>query len=370
MMRAKEVHSKILGFIENEDIKNIIEWSIKVCRNLFIVMIVILLGFICIPSFEWGWIDRNTMISSVSTLIGGLFGLIAGVIGIVATYGAFYIGVKTEKKKTDDEKSDQTKFELSVLQKLLEHTLDETSMLASIIVDKYVEFYEKHEIVEILYYRCYENDLVFERMLEELISEKSVKANRNLARKFIIFIEGEFHSNNEFYSRIKAIGAKDLADLYYDIQSVFSEYGDFKRLVYTGDWDKYMLHLKGHERYKYTAIKDIINWMTFLTSNNLEEDNKRVNNLEDNKVILESNVPEKGWISTYGIDSEIKDIKRNQITTIMKFIGYRNNVIDVLEEMFDDYEIENDILSSDDEIINNINYKDWLKKMNLDKDEE
>ena len=366
MIKTKDVRRKILNFIENEDIKDIIEWAIKICKHIFFVMVIILLGFIFMPSIKGGWLDRNTMISSVSTLISGLFGLIAGIIGIVATYGAFYIGVKTEKEKVEKEKEEQVKFELSVLQKLLEHTLDETSMLASIIVDTYVKFYKKHDILEILHYRCYENDLVFERMLEELIIEDSLIQYRNIAKDYIKLIKGKFKSNDEFFSKIKAIGPKHLTDLYYDIQSEFSKYGDFKKLVYTGDWDKYMLHLKGHEKYTYTAIKDIINWMTFLTNNSLEEDNKRVNNLEDNRVILESNIPEKGWINTAGVDLEIKDIKLNQITTIMKFIEYRNNVIDVLETMFDGYEIENDILSSDEEIKNTINYEEWAKKMNLD----
>lgn len=370
MMKTKDVHSKILGLIDNKDIRDIIEWAINICKYIFLVMVLILLGFMIIPSAKWGWLDRNTMISSVSTLIGGLFGLIAGIIGIVATYGAFYIGVKTEKEKVEKEKSEQREFELSVLQKLLEHTLDETSMLASSIVEDYVEFYKKHGIIEILHYRCYENDLVFERMLEEVSITKSVTVNRRVARELIIAVEGEFSSNSRLYSNIKRIQKKDYMDLYYEIQSSYSKYGDFKKLVYTGDWDKYMLHLKSNKAYKYTYIKDIINWMTFLTSNNLENYSERICRLQDNKLMMESNRNNNAFVNTTKIDEEIKDVKLEQIYSIMKFIEYRNNVIEVLEKLFDDYEVENDILSSDEEIINKINYKDWLKKRNLDKEEE
>lgn len=371
MIKTKNVHSKILGFIENKDIKDIIEWAIRVCRNLFIVMIIILLGFICIPSANWGWLDRNTMISSVSTLIGGLFGLIAGVIGIVATYGAFYIGVKTEKEKIEKEKSDQRDFELSVLQKLLEHTLDETSMLASIIVDTYVEFYKKHDIIEILHYRCYENDLVFERMLEEISIHKSVTVNREIARGLIESVEGKLSREDELYSNVLKIKKEDYMDLYYEIQRIYSEYGDFRRLVYTGDWDKYILQLKDHEGYKFTDIKDIINWMTFLTSDTLGNYTERILRLEDNKLMIESTRNNNTFVNTTKISQEIRNIKQSQVTTIMKFIEYRNNVIDVLETMFDNYEVENDILSSDEEIRHKINYKEWEKekKMNLDENE-
>lgn len=369
MIRAKDVHSKILGLIDNKDIKDIIEWAIKICKYIFFVMIIILLGFIFIPSVKVGWLDRNTMISSVSTLIGGLFGLIAGIIGIVATYGAFYIGVKTEKEKVEKEKSEQREFELSVLQKLLEHTLDETSMLASIIVDEYVEFYKKYGIIEILHYRCYENDLVFERMLEEVSVDESVTVNRRIARELIMAVEGEFSAKSKLYSNIKKIWKRNYMDLYYEIQSSYSKYGDFKKLVYTGDWDKYMLHLKSSKEYTYTDIKNIINWMTFLTSDNLENYNERILRLQDNKLMIESNRNNNTFVNITKIDKEIEDIKLEQIYNIVKFIEYRNNVIDVLEKLFDDYEVENDIIPSDEEIKNKINYKGWLKKRNLDKKE-
>lgn len=375
MMKTKDVHSKILGFIDNKDIKDIIEWAINICKYIFLVMVIILLGFMFIPSAKWGWLDRNTMISSVSTLIGGLFGLIAGIIGIVSTYGAFYIGVKTEKEQVDKEKKEQVKFELSVLQKLLEHTLDETSLVASVLVETYVEFYKEHKIEQILYYRCYSCELVFEWMIEEILTEDRIKSNiiraKNYYKEFSTeeFKSTEKFKSSELYKNVINIDDEKLFSLYYKIQEHFNEHSNFKRLVYTDEWSKYMLHLKYCEKYNNTCIKDIINWITFLQVNRLEEDRNRIHKLEEDIALLRGNPSMDVLFKIHVLEEEIIHIKQGQLTTIMKFIEYRNNIIDVLETMFDDYEVENDILSSDEEIKHMINYKEWEKKMKLDENE-
>lgn len=441
MRRLKRLYSKILEQIENDDIEEIVKDGISIVKSIFIILIIVLLVFILGPSFDSGWLDRGVMISSISTLIGGFFGLVAGIVGIVGTYGAFYLGVKEERKKENDKKSDLKNFELKLLQKLLEHTLEETNLLSSIIIDEYINFYKDKGCIEILQYRCYQNNIVFEIMLEEIIAEGTIegltdeqlikeskkaglteeqlikaglikeesKENKNtkdidellfssfkeekltdeelkvktfindlkrggnrvthirqMARSYLRLQGISPFKENELYKNVNKIYGDDLNKLYYRIQKLFSENYNLKSLVYTNDWHKYMMNLRENKNYNYTSIKDIINWITFLQNNDIENDINRINKIEDEIASIESqSAGSNNFYGTKTMERDIEKIKKNQVVKIMKFIEYRDNVIDVLENLFTNYEIEHEIVSSKDYIYDEVDFEKWKSNLKI-----
>lgn len=118
---------RIKKAIDRINIKRIV----KICIVIFFILMSILLCFVFIPQFKWEWLDRNYMISSTCTLIGGFFGLIGALIGVVGTYGAFYLEVEEEKRK---------KLEYNKL--MLFNLLDYTILKTKSIYDELLEYYK------------------------------------------------------------------------------------------------------------------------------------------------------------------------------------------------------------------------------------
>lgn len=236
----KNLYNRILDIITDNDIKEIIKGAINICKNIFIILIIILLCFIFVPSFEWGWLDRNTMISSISTLIGGGFGLIAGIIGIMATYGAFYLGVRKEKEKEFNHKKE-------MLFNLLDHTITKTHGL----YNKLDEFYNTS-------IKCALKEGVdLESKLSKYVKVRNDKIYLDIDEDAKYIFEAKDYKEPEILQLINGL------DVYFNENILRSE--NLSILVYDDNWPSYLECLK--ELRKYGANRDmqrIINWITFL----------------------------------------------------------------------------------------------------------
>lgn len=126
--RVNSLYNKITQLIDNDNIKKMID---IVSILTLVIITIVLIGLelsIFLPSFEWGWLDRNTLITTFATILGGVFGLLGAAIGIIATYGAFYLGVHKEKEKEEKHKK-------IMLFNLLECTIDKTFCIVKKLSD-------------------------------------------------------------------------------------------------------------------------------------------------------------------------------------------------------------------------------------------
>lgn len=347
MKRLKRLYNKILEQIENEDIKTIVKDSIVVVRNIFIVLIIILLGFILIPSFEWGWLDRGDMISSISTLIGGFFGLISGIVGIVGTYGAFYLSRKEQQEKENLQKKE----ELKKLQQQLESTIEHTDILAKSIIDKYIEFYESKNMMEVLYKRIYDKQIVFEYMIEELLLPCIVQENKDRIEELSKLLEENDEDPslaNLTSAYVANVKESEYKALYKDINKIFNEHYNFKSLMFLSDWNRYILHLEDKKEYKISYSQGLLNWFLYLDSNDIES---KVKSIEEVNI---TRITRDGLI-------KLNNLKVSQITQIMNFIEYRDVAVEVLENLFDVEHLECDLQPSDEYLIEKSGYNEWLE---------
>ncbi|TQX00181.1 hypothetical protein D1N59_19215, partial [Clostridioides difficile] len=81
----------------NEIIRDFLKKFLVITISILIFLLLLLFIFIFFPSFKSGFLDRNIMISSIATILGGYLGFVGASIGIIGTYGAFYLGINKEK---------------------------------------------------------------------------------------------------------------------------------------------------------------------------------------------------------------------------------------------------------------------------------
>lgn len=91
------LYNKVTRLIQDEDIKKMIDTLSTLTLSILSILLILLVLSTFIPSIAWGWLDRNTLITTVATIIGGFFGFIGSAIGIIGTYGGFYLGEKKAK---------------------------------------------------------------------------------------------------------------------------------------------------------------------------------------------------------------------------------------------------------------------------------
>lgn len=309
---------------------------------------------------------KMLIIITITFIIGIIIGIridkgddvlsfIGAILGVLGTYGAFYLGENKERKKEKKEKENIIEFELELLQNLLEFTIQETSILSECMVDKYIEFYNDQMIIDVLYKRCYDENVVFEYMLEELLSKNIVEQDK----KRILGLIKQFDKKDIDSSTLvltvaylDKLSENNYKGLYCDINKLFCENYNFNRLVYTDDWSKYILHLKDKKNYKISYIKDILNWFTYLKNDNIYT---IVNQIKE----LESQVSKDDVINNM---YKIEMIRKLQLNQMMEFIKYRDGAIDILRDLFKVDYVEWDIKQSFEYFKERINYESWIKE--------
>lgn len=124
------LYDKVTKLIDNKNVKKMIN-TLTIFTVIVLTILLILLELsIVLPSFNWEVVDRNTLITSIATIIGGFFGFIGAAIGVIGTYGAFYLGVKKEQEK-------EIKLSYQLIYYILKNSLVKTEKLTKNIVDSY-----------------------------------------------------------------------------------------------------------------------------------------------------------------------------------------------------------------------------------------
>lgn len=361
IMKVKEVQSQdknlykdLVGLIDNKSVEEAINKIVILTLVIIAILLISLELSVFLPVFEWGWIDRGVLITSFATILGGFLGFVGALIGVIGTYGAFYLGDKKEKEDKKEDKNSTINFELELLQNLLEFTLQETNLLLECMIDEYIKFYNDNNIIDVLYMRCYNQNVVFDIMLEDLLSDNK----QNLDMSILSSLPKEFDkedihgSLNVTFLDLLFLDENKYKELYYDINKLFCNNYNFNRLIYTDDWSKYILHLKTKEHYKISYIKDLLNWFTYLEDSNISSTVKKIKELELQVTKISS---------TEDI-YKLNEMRELQLIEIMKFIKYRDGAIDILKDLFEEDYMEWDIKPSYEYLKDKIDYKSWIKR--------
>lgn len=226
---------KLLDLVENKVIKKHIKLMLWGAVGVLIFLIVILLGFIFIPSVSWGWLDRNTMISSISSIIGGFIGFAGAILAVIGTYGAFYLQVKKEK----DERLYKS---YQAMYYMINNSIQKTAKITNTIVEEYYKLtrYENNKCLT----RDIDKDLKF-------LSETNFDEPSD-----ILFQLGCCPGGDKFqWARYKEFKE----NLIKEIEKV-----DYSELVYDDNWYNYIIELP--EIY----IGEMTEWINILKFNKLD----------------------------------------------------------------------------------------------------
>ncbi|MBH7877551.1 hypothetical protein F1326_17360, partial [Clostridioides difficile] len=120
----------ILEIIENEIIRDFLKKFLVITISILIFLILLLFIFIFFPSFKSGFLDRNIMISSIATILGGYLGFVGASIGIIGTYGAFYLGINKEKHQ-------KISTSYQVMYYMLNNSVQKTQEMVEGIIEEY-----------------------------------------------------------------------------------------------------------------------------------------------------------------------------------------------------------------------------------------
>lgn len=110
--------------------------------HIFFIILLIIISILLISlevsivhtGFNNGWLDRDTMITSIATLIGGFGGLIGSIIAVVGTFTLFKYQYTYQKEEDD-------KINKNIIEELIEHTIKETDILIEFIIDRCIKHY-------------------------------------------------------------------------------------------------------------------------------------------------------------------------------------------------------------------------------------
>lgn len=266
---AKEI--KLLDLVENKVIKKHIKLMLCGSVGVLIFLIVILLGFIFLPSVSWGWLDRDTMISSVSSIIGGFIGFAGAILAVIGTYGAFYLQVKKEK----DERLSKS---YQAMYYMINNSIQKTAKITNTIVEEYYKLtrYENNKYLT----RDIDKDLKF-------LSETNFDKPSDLLFKLGVYPEGDKYQ----WARYKEFKE----NLIKEIEKV-----DYSELVYDDNWYNYIIELP--EIY----IGEMTEWINILKFNKLDtfEEFLRYRNImiADVATIYETNYIRKQNVSNLASD--------------------------------------------------------------------
>lgn len=124
----------ITSITKDENMQKVIHIFFVIVLNITAILIISLEVSILNTGFNNGWLDRNTMIASVATLIGGFGGLIGSIIAVVGTFTLFKYQYAYQKKEDD-------KINKDIIEELIEHTIKETDRLIEFIIDRCIKHY-------------------------------------------------------------------------------------------------------------------------------------------------------------------------------------------------------------------------------------
>lgn len=240
-IRDNSLYNKITKLIDNDNVKKMID-IVSIVTLVIITSVLIALELsIFLPSVEWGWLDRNTLITTFATILGGVFGLLGASIGIIGTYGAFYLGIHKEKEKEEKHKK-------IMLFNLLECTIDKTYCIVKELSDMSKNYGKKIYMDE-----------------DEEVSIKVREVMTKVSRD---------EYDDMFYFAIMAIigGGQSISRLSKNkygnrLQLEFNEFIEQRRLnlssiIYDENWVSYLDCLENPK-----DIQSVINWINLLKTN-------------------------------------------------------------------------------------------------------
>lgn len=248
MMQKKEesLYNEVTKLIENDNIRKMINTLTVSTAVVVVTLLISLVLSIFFPSFEWGWVDRNTLITTIATIMGGFFGFIGAAIGVIGTYGAFYLGANSEKQKEESHKK-------IMLYNFLEHTIIETEHLVKNLHEYSVRYGNM--------FKDEDRDICnrVKSLMDIIVRNKY--DNMFYMSIYAIVLGGR---TEEFKLPKNRYGARLQAELdsLIDIDRI-----DLSKLLYDDNWTTYLDCLDDHEK-----IQTIVNWVNLLR-NSLKEVN-------------------------------------------------------------------------------------------------
>ncbi|EGT3709104.1 hypothetical protein E1H24_20245 (plasmid) [Clostridioides difficile] len=221
----------ILEIIENEIIRDFLKKFLVITISILIFLILLLFIFIFFPSFKSGFLDRNIMISSIATILGGYLGFVGASIGIIGTYGAFYLGINKEKHQ-------KISTSYQVMYYMLNNSVQKTQEMVEGIIEEY------HKLTKNKLNKNLCKDI--EKDLKYLYSMSFIKYNNR--EDYEVFESYEEMSFKEYdgYRKFKEnVKNKILAN-------------NFSALIYDENWYNYITDLP--ELY----VGEITEWINIL----------------------------------------------------------------------------------------------------------
>lgn len=332
-------------------------YLIKIFNIVFGIFLIIIMAVIFRSGIKFGEfiVERVNIGDDLLSFIGAI-------VGVIGTYGAFIIGKLSENTK---EKL-KIKREMDLLRNILKYTLKETDLILRSIVEEYIELYKRANLEEILMIRCYEDTTDLPFMIEELITDGLLKEDKRRIKK----LERITKEKNSLDYLLRK---EDYQNTYYKIHDKFNEI-NLNKLGYDSNWYNYVLDLpinKKHEKFQY--IKAIIDWFVFLQSNNLKQNQEKIERLLEENIKLDVSEQMNANLTPNMLRNVALEVKNNNLKYIMEFIKYRDEVVEVFEKLYkheDKYDVfEEELIVSYKEFKDVLQYDTWVKKYELEKSE-
>lgn len=228
--KENSLYNKVTKLIENDNARQMINTLTVSTVVIINVLLISLVLSIFLPSVEWGWIDRNTLITTVATIIGGFFGFIGAAIGIIGTYGAFYLGINKEKQQ-------RISTSYQIMYYMINNSIQKTYSVTRTIVSGYRRLKDNDE------------NTVLTGNIEEDLK----------------FLSGtDFSGDFDFFKSLEVLDTKMTKEQWVsykgfkeDIENAFKK-ENLKELIYDDDWYKYIIDLP--EAY----VGEITDWINIL----------------------------------------------------------------------------------------------------------
>lgn len=317
MLNINKTVDKIFNEKKDEEFKCIIKKFLNWSVGILIILVIILLCSIFGPEFEWGIVDRDILISVVPTVLGGYFGFVGAIIGIIGAYFMLKEQLNNEVKQINEKEN----IDLKMMKNLLEYTVSETDFIISGICNKYSELYSNGFGKGVL--RAKLKKLVDNpnEIIEHLVCTDVLEYDKDIL--FEIYDEEQ---GNKIIEN-KNLGQEIYIDTYRDIHKIFVSFKTYKELVYDKSWASYLVAIKNSNKFVYDDIQAIIKWLTLLSSDAVEENKEKLEQLNKNHTSDgNGNIMRKIRESLYSCP-----IQKELINHICDFIYYRDYIISLIE---------------------------------------
>ncbi|MBN8047283.1 hypothetical protein J0A94_05535 [Paraclostridium bifermentans] len=239
--KDKSLYKKVTKLIENDNIRKTVNILTISTLTVVVTLLTSLVLSIFLPSVEWGWVDRNTLITTIATIMGGFFGFIGAAIGVIGTYGAFYLGANSEKQKEENHKK-------IMLYNLLENTINETSEIVKELHAFSCDYGDRFND---------ENRDICKRihsLMDTIVKDKHDDMF-NFAINGIVYA-----GRNKNFTLPQNLYGRRLQANFNEIKEQCRI--DLSRLLYDENWTTYLDCLNDHKK-----IQIIISWVNLLRNN-------------------------------------------------------------------------------------------------------